>query len=116
LSKEQLLKAIIGLGLSQVDAEVYIFLAKMGPQKGRNIADALKLYKQQLYRSLRNLQGKGLASATCEHPAQFSAVSIERVIDMFIKVKTEEAQTLQETREDFLSAWRSLIKKDRRSS
>jgi sugar-specific transcriptional regulator TrmB len=116
LSEEQLLKAIIDLGLSQVDAEVYIFLAKMGPQKGRNIADALKLYKQQLYRSLRNLQGKGLASATCEHPAQFSAISFERVIDMYIKVKTAEAQALQETRQDLMSAWRSIIKKDRRSS
>jgi sugar-specific transcriptional regulator TrmB len=116
LSKEQLLKAIISLGLSQVDAEVYIFLAKMGPQKGRDIAEALKLYKQQLYRSLRNLQGKGLASATCEHPAQFSAVSFERVIDIYIQVKTEEAKALQETREELLSAWRSIIKKDRRSS
>ena len=116
MSKEQWLKAIIGLGLSQVDAEVYIFLAKMGPQKGRNIADALKLYKQQLYRSLRNLQGKGLASATCEHPAQFSAVSLERVIELYVKVKTEEAQALQETKEELLSTWRAIIKKDRRSS
>ena len=112
MSKEQLLKAIIDLGLSQVDAEVYIFLAKMGPQKGRNIADALKLYKQQLYRSLRNLQRKGLASATCERPAEFSVVSFERVIDMYIKVKTEEAQALQETREDLLSAWRSMKTKE----
>jgi len=116
LSKEQLLKAIIDLGLSQVDAEVYIFLAKMGPQKGRNIADALKLYKQQLYRSLRNLQGKGLASATCEHPAPFSAVSLERVIELYVKVQTEEAKALQETKEELLSTWRSIIKKDRRSS
>jgi sugar-specific transcriptional regulator TrmB len=112
LSKEQLLKAITGLGLSQVDAEVYIFLAKMGPQKGRNIAEALKLYKQQLYRSLRNLRGKGFASATCERPAQFSVVSFERVIDMFIKVKTEEAEALQETREELLSAWCSTIRKE----
>jgi sugar-specific transcriptional regulator TrmB len=112
LSKEQLLKTITGLGLSQVDAEVYIFLAKMGPQKGRNIADALKLYKQQLYRSLRNLQRKGLASATCERPAQFSAVSLDKVIGMFVKVKIEEARVLQETREEFLSAWRSIIRKE----
>ena len=115
MSKEGLLKALTGIGLSQVDAEVYIFLAN-GPQKGKNIAEALKLYKQQLYRSLRNLQGKGLVSVTCEHPTQFSAVSLERVIDMFVKVKTEEARALQETKEELLSTLRSLIKKDQRSS
>jgi len=104
------------LGLTQSDYQVYVFLAQQGPQKRRNLCNELKIQKHQLYRSLRNLQGKGLVSATCEHPAQFSAVSLERVIDMFIKVKTEEAQALQETMEDFLSAWRSLIKKDRRSS
>jgi len=104
------------LGLTQSDYQVYVFLTKHGPQKGKNLCSELKIRKQQLYRSLRNLQGKGLASATCEHPAQYSAVSIERIIDIYIKVKTEEAKALQETREDLLSAWRSIIKKDRRSS
>jgi hypothetical protein len=31
---------------------------------------------------------------------------------MYIKVKTEEAQALQETKEDLLSAWRSIKTKE----
>jgi sugar-specific transcriptional regulator TrmB len=116
LNQELLNKMFSDLGLTQSDYEVYVFLAQQGPQKGRNLCNELKIQKHQLYRSLRNLQGKGLVSATCEHPAQFSAASLEKVIDTFIKVKTEEARALQETREGLMSAWRSIIKKDRRSS
>jgi len=116
LNQELLNRMFSDLGLTQSDYQVYVFLAQQGPQKGRNLCNELNIQKHQLYSSLRNLQGKGLVSATCEHPAQFSAVSFERVIDMYIKVKTEEAQALQETREDLMSAWRSMIKKDRRIS
>jgi sugar-specific transcriptional regulator TrmB len=112
LNQELLNKMFSDLGLTQSDYQVYIFLTKHGPQKGKNLCSELKIRKQQLYRSLRNLQGKGLASATCEHPAEFSVISFERVIDMYIKVKTEEAKALQETRENLLSAWRSIIKKE----
>jgi sugar-specific transcriptional regulator TrmB len=112
LNQELLNKMFSDLGLTQSDYQVYVFLTKHGPQKGKNLCDELKIRKQQLYRSLRNLQGKGLASASCERPAQYAAILLERVIDMFIKVKTEEAKALQETREDLLSAWRSIIKKE----
>jgi sugar-specific transcriptional regulator TrmB len=105
-------KALVNLGLSKQDAEVYIFLATQGPQKGKNIAGALKLYKQQLYRSLKNLQGRGMVTATLEHPAHFSAVPIEKVIELIIKAKLEQAKALQESREELLSSWRSIIKKE----
>ena len=32
LSLERVIKALIGLGLSRVEAEVYVYLAKKGPQ------------------------------------------------------------------------------------
>ena len=38
MSHERVLKALMSLGLSRTDAEVYVFLATKGPQKARNIA------------------------------------------------------------------------------
>lgn len=105
-------KALVNLGLSGTDAEVYVFLAVDGPQRGKNIAEALNLYKQQLYRSLKNLRDKGIVCASPERPANFSAVPLEKVVDLFVKAKTEQAKALQESREEFLATWKSLIKKE----
>jgi len=110
MSHEMLLKTLVGLGLKEVDAEVYLLLAKEGSQNGRNIAEALKLYKQQLYRSLKRLQGKNIVSATPERPASFSAVPLENILDFWIEVKKEQALALQEGKERLLSSWKTIVK------
>jgi len=107
-----MLKTLVSFGISQTDAEIYVFLSTQGPHKGRSIADALRLYKQQLYRSLNRLQTKGIVNSTDEHPAVFSSISFEKVLDLFFEVKKEQADVLQESREELVSRWQSIIKRD----
>jgi sugar-specific transcriptional regulator TrmB len=109
MSKEWMLKMLESLGLKHLDAEVYVYLAQNYPQKARDIAEALETYKRQLYRSLENLQRKGMVSASQERPARFSAVSFDKVLDQFIKANREEAQRIEENKEQILSMWRSKI-------
>jgi sugar-specific transcriptional regulator TrmB len=109
---EPVLETLVSFGTKRLDAQVYLFLAKAGPLEGRDIAGALKLYKQQLYRSLRSLKCKGCVEATLERPARFSAVPLEKVLDLFMKTKMEQAEDLKERRDELLSSWRSIIKKN----
>ncbi len=111
MSREWVLKTLVDLGLSQVEAEVYFFLAQAGPLKGRDITNTLKLHKYQVYRSLKSLQCKGCIKATLEHPAQFFAVPLEIVLDQFMKEKMGQAKDLQTSRDELLFAWRSMIEK-----
>jgi sugar-specific transcriptional regulator TrmB len=108
LSQEIVLNTLINFGLSQIEAQIYIFLAKKGAQKGRDIRKALKITKQQLYPGLRNLQNKGILSSTIEHPARFSALSFEKVLDLFIRAKVEETQRLQQSKDEILSKWQTF--------
>jgi sugar-specific transcriptional regulator TrmB len=110
ISRECVLKTLAGLGFSQVEAEIYLFLSQTGPEKGRDIAETLKLYKQQLYRSLKSLRCKGCVEATLERPARFSAVPLEKVLDFIMKTKMDQAEGLQASRDELLSSWRSIIK------
>ena len=116
MSREGVLKTLVGLGLSQVEAEVYFFLAQVGPVKGRDIANTLKLHKHQLYRSLRSLQCKGCVKATFERPARFFVVPLEKVLDQFMKARMGQAKDLQASREELLSKWHSMIEKDSANS
>ena len=95
MSQEQVLKTLENLGFDQVDAQIYVYLAKKGVQKASDICKALKLTKQQLYPCLKRLQSKGIVSSTMEHPARFSVMPFEKVLDLFIKAKMEETQRLR---------------------
>ena len=108
MSQEKLLKTLTGLGLTPVDSQVYIFLAKKGTQRARDIAKSIEMNKQQLYRSLTSLQSKGLLSSTLEYPARFTAVSFDKVLDLFVKTKMEEAQQIQQSKSELLSVWQTI--------
>lgn len=112
MSLKRVLETLAGLGLNQSDAKIYVFLAKKGPHTGKDLCNALSMQKPQLYPCLRNLQNKGLVNATPERPALFSAVSFEKVLDLLVKGKIEEAKQTQEDREKALSAWQSTVKED----
>jgi sugar-specific transcriptional regulator TrmB len=85
-----------------------MYLAKKGMKKARDIIRALKLTKQQFYPTVRQLKSKGIVTSTLEHPARFSVIPFEKVLDMLIKEKMQEAQRLQQTKDAILSNWQNL--------
>jgi sugar-specific transcriptional regulator TrmB len=113
---ERVLDTLVSLGLTRLDAEVYVFLAKKGPHKATDIISALGIYRQQFYNSLRSLKAKGIVNASPERSILYSAISIERVLDEFMKAKMEQTKALQASREELLSTWRSMVKKDSANS
>jgi sugar-specific transcriptional regulator TrmB len=116
LSLERILKALVSLGLSQTDAQIYIYLATEGPAKARNIINGLTINKRQVYRSLKRLQNKGITIANDERPFEFSAVPFEEVLDLLMEIKKEQAQTLQESKKEFLSSWRKILEENSEKS
>jgi len=104
-----MLKMLESLGLKHLDAEVYLYLVQNKPQEARNIAEALETYKRQLYRSLKNLQRKGMVNVSQERPARFSAVAFDKVLDQFIKANREDAERIEENKEQILLTWRTEI-------
>jgi sugar-specific transcriptional regulator TrmB len=112
LNFELAIETLVGLGFKPTDAQIYIFLAKKGPKRGKDLVTSLKLTKQQLYPSLKNLQKRGIVHSTHERPAIFSAVSIERVLDTLIKTKIEETQRLIQNKEEAISKWKSMMHND----
>ena len=108
MNQEPFVKTLVDLGFTSMDAQVYFFLAKKGNAKGKEILNALKINRQQVYRSLKSLQRKGIVSSTFEHPARFSAIPFDKVLDMFIKTKMEETQQMQQNKAEILSKWQSI--------
>ena len=99
---------LLSLGLSQTDYKVYLYLQTSGSKKAKNITQALKMTKQQLYPSLKNLQNKAIITGTSQRPAIYSAVSFEEVIEQIIKTKVAESQAIKENKKELLAIWHSV--------
>jgi len=108
VSLERVLKALTKLGLSQREAEIYIYLATKGPQKAGNIAETLNLNKQYLCSTLKSLQNKKIINVTREYSAQFSALPFEKALNLLAQTKRKEAQHIEENKEEIIANWRSM--------
>ena len=105
-----MIKTLTSLGLSQTDANVYVYLATMGPQKAENISDALKLQEQLLHQSLENLQGKGIVNLPLEQSALFFALPFDKALELLVKAHLKEARVLEQNRGEILSKWQAMIR------
>ena len=112
MSLERVLKTLQSFGFAKRDAEVYVYLAKKGPQKPLEIASALKIRRHHLLRILKNLQAKGIVTVIHEQSTYFSAIAFEKTLDLLIKTNIEQAKSIKETKQELLSNWRNMTKQN----
>jgi sugar-specific transcriptional regulator TrmB len=116
MNHEQLLRILVDLGIKRLDAEIYLYLATTGSKKGQAVSNELKISKTQVYRSLKELQSKGMVNSSSEYPASFSAVLFDKVSDLLVRTKKEQIKALKASKEELLSTWRSITEKDEEKS
>ncbi len=110
MSEETIDRILKECGLRQSEVEVYVFLAKHGMLKSRDVARQLKKDSAQVLRVLKALQGRGIVEPTLETPQRFSAVPFEKLLDSFAKAKREEADLIEGKKEELLTIWGHLDK------
>jgi sugar-specific transcriptional regulator TrmB len=108
LSLKRIFKALERLGLSRVEAQIYVFLEKNGAQNDKDIAKALKIRENELISSLKILQDKQIVKASTKETTEFWAVAFEKAIDLLIKLRKEQARNLQDRKVELLSNWQKM--------
>jgi sugar-specific transcriptional regulator TrmB len=107
-SLDRVLKSLVSLGITHNDAEVYIYLAKEGPKKASELANALETSRQRLYLNLKKLIEKQIVTTSNNKPSVFSAIAFEEVINLLVKIKKEQSAAILETKEELLANWKSV--------
>ena len=110
LTQEWMLKTLLDLGFPHQDAEIYVFLALNGSRRAKDLTNAMKTYKRQVYRTLKRLQNRQIVTATTSLPAQFSAIPFDKVLDMLIKANMEEANRVERKKDKMLALWKRSVK------
>jgi sugar-specific transcriptional regulator TrmB len=108
LGEETIRKVLKDLKLTEKEADVYMLLGKHGALKGGEIAKRIRRHKAQVYLILKSLQNKGIVEQTLEFPTRFTAVPFDKILDLNIKTKREEAALMESARKDLLNYWNSI--------
>ena len=103
MSLERVIKALVSLGLTRSDAEVYVYLAKKGPQEVMDLAKALNYVNKKINASLTNLRTKGLVS---KEGTIFSAIPFEEALEMLIEREKEQAKSIEEIKKELIVSWK----------
>ncbi len=87
-------------GLTRNEARVLVFLAKTGPSKASDVARAVQINRTETYRTIRNLQRRGLVEATLERPVRFQSMPFDRCLQILIDERKAKLRILEQRGEN----------------
>jgi sugar-specific transcriptional regulator TrmB len=105
-------QALVKLGFTETEAEVYVQLTTKGPQSSRDVAKALNLHTRQICNSLKKMQSRGFVEANHKCQTSFLAVPFEKVLDLLIKDNIKQAKYMMKSKKELLSSWQSIVNRD----
>lgn len=108
VTDSEVISVLRNFGLTEKEAEVYVFLVRSGVRKAGEVSQRLKMHKAQVYRILEVLRNKGFVEATLDFPSRFVPITFEHFLNMMISAKREEALQLETRKTQLLTKLQSF--------
>ncbi len=99
-------QTLTDLGLTLIQARVYLALARLGVSKIALLAKASDVARPDVYRTLNKLYELGLAEKIVEVPVQFKALPIEEGIKVLLRKKQAEYDRLKNETDTLLASFK----------
>jgi sugar-specific transcriptional regulator TrmB len=97
-------------GLLKNEIRVYLHLARTGEMKAGELAEAIALHRTETYRILRDLEKKGIVFSIFEKPLKFTAVPLDKAIDLLVDAQKIQIRLLEQEKPNLVELWRSIPK------
>jgi sugar-specific transcriptional regulator TrmB len=95
-------------GLLKNEIKVYLYLARVGEKKAGEIAEAISLHRTETYRILRDLEKKGILFSIFEKPLKFTAVPLDKAIDLLVDAQKMKIKLLEKEKANVVELWLSM--------
>jgi len=96
----EFISKLIGFGLSEKEAELYLRLLKYGPKPTSLLAKSLKTYREDVYRTLTGLIDKSMVSPSLETPTVYSAVELDTALDAALRKYESEHREMERRKQE----------------
>lgn len=100
---EEVIQTLIDLGLTVLQARVYLTLVKSGRATIKTIAKTSKIDRADVYRIVAKLQNLGLAKKEITSPVVYKATPINDGVTFLLSRKTEKISDLQKKAKELLN-------------
>lgn len=108
---EEGVDVLVGLGLTDRQARVYLSLLKIGAARVRAIAEAAQFNRQEVYSLLASLHQLGLVQQSLTVPVNYTAIPIAVAIKILLKQKTTQLTLISQKAKELtkkLDSWSSF--------
>ena len=95
-------------GLLKNEIKVYMYLARAGEKKAGEIAESISLHRTETYRILRDLERKGIVFSIFEKPLKFTAVPLDKAIDLLVDAQKIKIRLLEQEKTSLVELWQSM--------
>jgi sugar-specific transcriptional regulator TrmB len=95
LNSGERIETLTSLGLTLNQARAYLSLAQLGPIGAKELAEASKITRQDIYRVMLALEEKGIAEKLLLMPTVYRALPIEQVTAKLLDSKMAEQKALR---------------------
>jgi HTH-type transcriptional regulator, sugar sensing transcriptional regulator len=95
-------------GLLKNEIRVYMYLARSGEKKAGEIAESISLHRTETYRILRDLEKKGIVFSIFEKPLKFTAVPLDKAIDLLVDAQKMQIKMLEQEKTNLIELWQSM--------
>ncbi len=101
-------ETLLRFGLLRNEIKVYLHLSRAGEKKAGEIAEAISLHRTETYRILRELEKRGIVFSIFEKPLKFTAVPLDKAIDLLVDAQKLKIRQLEQEKEGVVELWSSI--------
>ena len=88
-------QALVDLGLTPVQARVYLTLARFGASRTSAISQISKVAQPDVYKALSKLQQLGLVEKLIETPSEYRAIPVDKGVSFLLETKREQYEKVR---------------------
>lgn len=110
--QDKAIHTLTGLGITVLQARVYLALLKSGKTTAKDLAKTSKVARQDTYRVLSELHNLGLIEKLIDTPTKFKAIPIEVVIAELVERRKKDSSRLEKDAAEMLQSFSTPVEEN----
>ena len=99
---------LLDFGFTRDEAEVYVFLSKMGPCPARIVARRFDINRMKAYRILKALEERDLVDRIIGRPVKFVATPLKGTLKRYIEEMKVKISVLEKSEKEIIENWEKI--------